>query len=112
VDNNFQVGRGGPPNPRFANQGDGYKRGYDDIEGVLNQREVDLRSKLRRDQEFRKGGGSGPSHYFNCNRDDHFRASCPNPPFCYNCKKDGHKSMACPTKKGVNLKICGHGMPG
>jgi hypothetical protein len=34
------------------------------------------------------------------------------PPFYYNCRKDGHRAMSCPAKKGLNLKICGYGMPG
>jgi hypothetical protein len=78
----------------------------------VDQREVNLRSKLRRDHEYGRGAWGGPSHYFNCKRDDFSQASCPNPSFCYNCKKDGHKSMACLAKKGLNLKICGHGKPG
>jgi hypothetical protein len=57
-------------------------------------------------------GPSGPSHCFNCNRDEHFQASCPNPPFCYNGKKDGHKAMSCPAKKGLNSIICGYEMLG
>jgi hypothetical protein len=77
----------------------------------VDQREMDPRAKLRRDQDF-GGGGGGPSHCFNCNTYGHFQVSCTNPRFCYNCKKDGYRSMACPAKKGLNLKICGHGMPG
>jgi hypothetical protein len=57
------------------------------------------------------GKTSGPFHCLNCNRDGHFQASCKNPPFCYNCKKDGHRAMTCPKKKGLNLKICGFGLP-
>jgi hypothetical protein len=52
------------------------------------------------------GGGSGPSHYFDCNKNGHFQTSCPNPPSCYNYKKDGHRSMARPARKGLNLNIC------
>jgi hypothetical protein len=49
AENNYQVGIGGPPNPRFGNQGVGYKRGQDDREGGLDQRELDPRTKARRD---------------------------------------------------------------
>jgi hypothetical protein len=93
------VGRGG-------NAGGGYKRGQDDREGGVEQRDSDLRTKLRRDQDFPRGG-----HCFNCNWDGHYQASCPNPPFCYSCKKDGHRAMNCPAKKGMNLKLCGFGKP-
>jgi hypothetical protein len=74
-------------------------------------RDFDLRSKLRRDQDFPRGSG-GPNHCFNYSQDGHYQASCPNPPFCYSCKKDGHRAMNCLAKKGMNLKLCGFGMPG
>jgi hypothetical protein len=72
---------------------------------------VDPRPKVRREVDAGRAGHGGPSHCFNCNRDGHFRASCNNPP-CYNCRKYGHRAMSCLTKKGLNLKICGFGMPG
>jgi hypothetical protein len=67
--NNYQAARGGPTNPRYGTQGGGYKRGQDERE---DQREMDPRAKICRDQEFGRGGGGGPSHCFNCNRDGHF----------------------------------------
>jgi hypothetical protein len=73
---NFHTGRGGPPNPRFGNQGNGYKRGHDDRK---DQREMDPRAKVGRDQDFGRGGGGGQSHCFNCNRDGYFPTSCPSP---------------------------------
>jgi hypothetical protein len=57
-------------------------------------------------------GRGGPNQCFNCNRDGHYYASCPNPPFCYSCKKDGHRAMNCPANKGMNLRLCGFGMLG
>jgi hypothetical protein len=94
------------PAGRGGNAGGGYKRGQDDRGGV-EQRDFDLRAKLRRDQDFPRGG-----HCFSCNQDGHYQASCPNPSFCYSCKKDGRRAMNCPAKKGLNLKLCGFGMPG
>jgi hypothetical protein len=57
--------------------GGGYKRGQDNREGEIEQRDFDLRAKLRKGQDLPRGGGE----YFNCNLDGHFQASCPNPPF-------------------------------
>jgi hypothetical protein len=57
-------------------------------------------------------GGWGLGHYFNYNKDGHFHASCPNPPFCYNSKKDDHRAMSCLAKICFNLRICGFGIPG
>jgi hypothetical protein len=37
----------------------------------VETKDFDLRSKLRRDQEFHRGG-DGPNHFFNCNRDGHY----------------------------------------
>jgi hypothetical protein len=106
--------RGANPNPRFGNVGGGYKKGVEerDTYGDQRERERDFRNKMRRDQDHGRMGAGGPSHCFNCNRDGHFQTSCTNPPFCYNCKKDGHRAMACPAKKGLNMRICGYGMPG
>jgi hypothetical protein len=95
------------PTGRGGNVGGGYKRGQDDREGGMEQRDFDLRAKLRRDQEFPRGW-----HCFNCNGDGHYQPSCPNPLFCYSCKKDGHRAMNWPAKKGMNMKPCGFGMPG
>jgi hypothetical protein len=97
--------QGGNPNPRF-----GYKRGVDEREGQSEQKDVDLIAKLRRDHEQgRMGAGGGGGQCFNSNKDGHFQASCPNPPFCYNCTKDGHRDMSCPSKRGFNLRICSFG---
>jgi hypothetical protein len=46
-----------------GNAGGGYKRGQDDREGEMEQRDFDLRAKLRRDQDLPRGGG----HCLNCN---------------------------------------------
>jgi hypothetical protein len=103
-------------NSRLGNIRSGYKRGQDDRDGTIEQKEFDLRSKLRKEQATRRmgGGGSGTnkeSRYFNCSRDGHFQASCTNPQFSYNRKKDGHRAMSCPVNKGLNLRICGFRMP-
>jgi hypothetical protein len=73
-------GGGGYPNPKFGSAGGGYKRGPDEREGHGDQRDANLRTKLRKDTEARRMGAGGASHCFNCNRDGHFQASCPNPP--------------------------------
>jgi hypothetical protein len=77
-----------------------------------DQREFDLRAKLRKDQNPGRQFGGGASHCFNCNRDRHYQASCTNPPFCNNCRKDGHRALACLAKKGFNLRLCGFGLQG
>jgi hypothetical protein len=80
--------RGGNPNPRFGNFGNGFKRGNDDTEDNTEHKEFDLRTKLRKEQKFGRMGATGHSkepHSFNCSKDEHFQASCPNPPYCYNC---------------------------
>jgi hypothetical protein len=68
-------GTGGNSNPRF-----GYKREADEREEQNEQKEVDLRAKLRRDHGQGRMGSRG--HCFNYNKDGHFQASCPNSPFC------------------------------
>jgi hypothetical protein len=106
-------GRGGPnPNLRFGNAGGSYKRGAEERDGKVDHREVDPRPKVRREADSGRSGHGGPTHCFNCNRDDYFQVSCTNPLFCYSCKKEGHRAMSCPAKKGLNLKIYRYGMPG
>jgi hypothetical protein len=41
-------------------------------EGQGDQREVDLRPKMRREMDVGRPGHGGPSHCFNCNRNGHF----------------------------------------
>jgi hypothetical protein len=88
ADTHMNPGRGGNLNPRFRNAGGGYKRGLDDRDGQVDQRDVDLRPKVRREVDARRVGTRGLSHCFNCNRDDHSQTSCLNPPPYYSCKKD------------------------
>jgi hypothetical protein len=61
---------------------------------------------------FSKDEGWDSSHCFNCNGDGHFQASCPNPFSIITAKKDEDKAMSYPAKKGLNMRICGFGMPG
>jgi hypothetical protein len=62
--------RGGGSSNRFGNFTSGHKRGSEDREDNMEQKEFDLRKKLRKEQHFNRMGGSGPnkeSHCFNCN---------------------------------------------
>jgi hypothetical protein len=100
ADTHMNPGRGGNLNPRFRNAGGGYKRGLDDRDGQVDQRDVDLRPKVRREVDARRVGTRGLSHCFNCNRDDHSQTSCLNPP----PPTTVARRIA---KKGLNLRICG-----